>query len=404
MRSGIAVALVVCLAACSSDTAAPAATTPSSGTDGSDTTHVHDTTAATDAPETSTVLTTTPTTELNDTPAVVTAADLTGPCAMTPVPPEGQVTFVSGGKLWASDSAGVHCLADLQGRNPSWISWSPDGDEVLVGPDTLLRADGSFTATGYFPTNRALRWSWPTGKALVAPNATTGHLIWRNAHDSGDRIDISFMERTDVASYHPAGKHVVAAGVGNDGLGEGVFVASNRGANAQRIGTAFDGEITDLRFDSGGDAIVFIHHHPDGMSEVHRYTFSSGFLETLASVPDEVADHLVISDSESGDAAWALSHSTQSSHLQLLLSGTLSDTGVPMPAETWLEPLGWTPGHHLLVAGHSPGLGADAPYGVWQWSPTGGTVHVVDDVSAAATRSLRGPYVELNIIPGSGFG
>jgi hypothetical protein len=40
---------------------------------------------------------------------------------------------------------------------------------------------------------------------------------------------------------------------------------------------------------------------------------------------------------------------------------------------------------------------------VWSWS--GGSVrHLVDGVSAAGARTVHGPYLELNIIQGSGFG
>jgi WD40 repeat protein len=323
---------------------------------------------------------------------------------MGDVPASGQTTFVMSGKLWAvgvDDS--IVCLADLEGRNPSWISWSPDGDEVLVGPDTVLRNDGKFVATGYFPDNRSLRWSAPTGKALLAPNAATGKLIWRNAHDSGDRIDVSFAERTTTAAYHPAGKHIAAAGVGTDGLGQGVFIASNRGANLQRIGQIEAGDVTDLSFEENGDSIVFLHHHPDGTSEVHRYTFSSSILETVATTAGEVVEDLVASPADQGALAWDTTHSTLSSVLFAQADPATPPVQVAAPIESVLQPLSWLPNHRLLFSRASPASALDAPYDLWQWA--GGTsTHVIDGVSAAAARTPHGPYLELNIVQGSGFG
>lgn len=397
--------LAVVLVACASDpTAAPStsapvsdSTTPVTTVDGST-----DTTAVTST--TDEVTTTVPASDL-DRPAELSTADLPTeePCAVGTVPEGGQVTFVAGGKLWGVDQQGtVACLADLQGRNPTWISWSPDGDEVLVGPDVVLRNDGRFVPTGYFPDNRLLRWSAPTGKALLAPNAQTGHLIWRNAHDSTDRIDVSFAERTTAAAYHPAGKHIVAAGIGNDGQGEGVFLATNRGANVQRIGSIDAGEVSDLSFEMSGDSIVFLHHHPDGLTELHRYTFSNAVLEVVATEPVEAIEHLVASPVDDRVLAWSTAHSTLTSVLHVLAEPFGAAVSVSFP-ESVLTPLSWMPNRQILFSRSDPGAVDGTPFGVWSWS--GGNVrHLVDGVSAAAARTVHGPYLELNIIQGSGFG
>ncbi len=405
-RGGIgrAALLTVVLVACSSGSVA---TTTSRGelsstTAGSTTStlpHVETT-------STSTISSTTPDSSVDGLAASLTIADLPGdaPCVVGTVPPEGQATFVVIGKLWGLNADGtIVCLADLAGRNPSWLSWSPDGDEVLVGPDTVLRNDGSFVMTGYFPDNRSLRWSYPTGKALIAPNAASGKLIWRNAHDSTERIDVSFMQSTTTAAYHPAGKHIAAAGIGNDGLGEGVFVASNRGANAQRVGTMDEGTVSDLSFEENGDSIVFLHHHTDGTEEVHRYFFQTGIVTAVATYGDFGVSDLVASPIDEGAIAWAIAHSTISG--QVIVQPSIGDTPVrvSMPVERIPEPLSWLPGQRLLVASHNVAAAADAPYDLWQWSVAGST-HVIDGISAAAARTPHGPFLELNIVQGSGFG
>lgn len=297
------------------------------------------------------------------------------------------------------------CLADLGDRSPTWLAWSPDGDEVLVGPDVLLRADGTFSTTGYFAGNTNVSWSAPTGKALIAPKAATGELIWRDAHDSTDRIDVSFADDVTSAAYHPAGQHIVAAGVGRDGNGPGVFVASNRGANAERIGVLEPGSTADdVAFDMNGDSVVFVHHHSDGSSHVHRFVFPTAELLTLADLPDSTASNVVVSPVDQGDVAWAQSTSTSIESTHVLLAGATTDVRADSPdGEHTSQPIGWLPGHRLLVDSRAIGAPSSAPFELWEWSATGMT-KVIDGVTAAATRTAHGPYNELTIIPGSGFG
>jgi hypothetical protein len=336
------------------------------------------------------------------------ASDLpsTGSCSLGSPPTGGQITFVVAGRLYAVGADGnVQCLADLEGRSPTWLSWSPDGDEVLIGPDLLLQADGTFSTTGYFADNTNVEWSAPTGKALIAPKAATGELIWRDAHEPTDRIDVSFADGVTSAAYHPAGKHIVAAGTGRDGLGPGVFVASNRGANAQRIGALDPGSTaTEVAFDMSGDSVVFVHQHADGGSHVHRYVFSTGALLTLADLPDTTPTHLTVSPVDEGDVAWTQTYSTVNSSAHVLLADATTDAVVNSPAgEHVSDPIGWLPAHRLLVDVRPVGTPTPGPFELWEWAPSGMT-QVIAGVTAAAARTIHGPYNELTIIPGSGFG
>ncbi|MFM2070352.1 MAG: hypothetical protein RLZZ623_615 [Actinomycetota bacterium] len=327
-------------------------------------------------------------------------------CALDAAPATGEITFVVASRLYGLGVDGaVRCLADLGGRSPTWLRWSPDGDELLAGPDTLLRADGTFTSTGYFADNTNVRWSEPTGKALLAPKAATGELIWRNAHDSTDRIDVSFADSITSAAYHPAGEHIAVAGIGRDGLGPGVFVASNRGANAQRIGVLeADTVATDVAFDMSGNSMVFIHQHANGSAHIHRYQFAIGALLTLADLPDVVPTDLTVSPVDEGDVAWTQSYSTVNSIAHILLGDGSGEVTANSPeADHVSRPVGWLPGHHLLIDSRFGGPTAPATFELWEWSP-GGLVKVIDGVSAAAARTVHGPYGKLTIIQGSGFG
>jgi hypothetical protein len=316
----------------------------------------------------------------DSTVANIAASDLpdTGPCSMGAPPVGGQITFVAAGRLYAIGSDGVvQCLADLAGRS----------------------------ATGYFSDNTNVAWSAPTGKALIAPKAATGQLIWRDAHDPTDRIDVSFADSVTSAAYHPAGKHIVVAGIGRDGLGPGVFVASNRGANAQRIGALDPGSTaTEVAFDMSGDSVVFVHQHADGGSHVHRFVFSTGTLLTLADLPDTTPTDLTVSPVDEGDVAWTQTYSTVNSTAHVLVSGATTDVIANAPlGEHASDPIGWLPGHRLLVDVRPVGTPTAAPFDLWEWTPTGMT-QVIAGVTAAAARTIHGPYNELTIIPGSGFG
>ena len=65
------------------------------------------------------------------------------------------------------------------------------------------------------------------GAAVAAVLVTFGRLLPRA---------VALADEIAAAAYHPAGKHIAAVGVGRDGLGPGLFVATNRGGNPQRFG------------------------------------------------------------------------------------------------------------------------------------------------------------------------
>ena len=409
-RLGWLVAAVL-LAACAAEpgTSSPAASGSVAGTTATSPTATSPTAkdpTATDSPTSSAAAPSTSTTMPVDATAQYTVGALpaTGGCHLDPPSADGQITFVVGNRLYGIASNAIpQCLADLKSRSPDWLSWSPDGDELLAGPDMLLRANGTMTTTGYFADNTNVRWSAPTGKALLAPKASTGQLIWRNAHNSAERIDVSFADNITSAAYHPAGKHIAVAGIGRDGQGPGVFVASNRGANAQRIGQLEPGTTaTDVAFEMEGNSIVFVHAHQNGGAHLHRWDFANG-LQTLADLPGVTPTDLTVSQVDQGDIAWTQSYPTVKSISRVLVNGSTEPLVIGVPeAERVTAPIGWMPGHRLLVSSRSPDRGA-SPFDIWEWSPTGMRL-VIAGVTAAAARLIHGHYDELTIIPGAGFG
>ncbi|MEQ1698918.1 MAG: hypothetical protein ABMA25_02360, partial [Ilumatobacteraceae bacterium] len=159
----------------------------------------------------------------------------------------------------------------------------------------------------------------------------------------------------------------------------------------------------DVAFEMSGDSVVFVHEHADGSSHVHRYNLVSGFLETVADRPDVTPTDLTASPVEPSDLAWTESRSTMNSMAYVYVAGSAGPVVASDPEGDHVSrPLGWLPGHRLLVASAWAGS-TDGTFDLWVWSPDGMT-NVLDGVSAAAARTVHGAYNELPLQLGSGFG
>jgi hypothetical protein len=392
------------LASCTSneragDTSAPPEPSSSSSSTGStiDDPNPEGTSPSATAPTTDSTPTTDASTPSADGALIDRGALPAGECGLGAPPSSGEITFVADGVLYGYDGTTVRCLSRLDGEEPTWLSWSPDGDEVLTGPDVVIRNDALVTATGYFADNTSVRWSAPSGKALIAPRKDTGELVWRNAHDADDRLDISFATGITAAAYHPAGKHIAAAGIGLDGAGAGLFIASNRGEEPVRVGTLEDGVLSELQFDMDGRSMVFVHLHTDGPNHVHRYDQTADRIDTLAE-PTATPTDLVASTAELGNVAWAETGDDGRTVTQVHVAGATAAVTVDLDAAS-ARPLGWLPGQRLLLAVDTD----DDRIDVWEWSSDGVRL-VVTDVSSAAPRVIAGPYEDFVVTPGAEFG
>jgi len=327
-------------------------------------------------------------------------------------PADAQMTFVVDSRLYGVAVDGtLICLADLKGRSPSSLLWSPDGDEVLAGPDKLIHADNYSTSTGYRPQATNVRWSAPKGTALIAPNSA-GRLIWQNAYKTDIEIDVSAANNVTSAAYHPSGKQIASAGDGLDGKGPGVFVSSNRGANAIRVGLlSEESAATEMSFNMIGNELDFIHRHADGQSHLHRYLVDrgGGVLSDLPTTPYSTLSNLTVSTVDDSSIAWTETDASNESTTHVSIeSGVSQEIRLPI-AQRMSTPIGWLPNEHLLVAVRPIGADAVAPFELWNWS-SGGMQLVIDHVSAAAARTAigafapAGGYQPLTILPGSEFG
>jgi hypothetical protein len=312
-----------------------------------------------------------PTAAEPETAELITALPPADECRIGEAPTGGAISFTADGVLYQTDTTGeVSCLTQLD-QPSAWLLWSPDGDDVLVNPDMLLRNDGSTVATGFFADNQTVRWSTPTGVALIAPKSSTGELIWRDANDAGKRINISFADGITAAAYHPTGTHIIAAGSGRDGNGPGVFIATNRGERATRLASLDDGvAVSELAGDMDGDVVWYVDALADGTTgRLHRLRLSTQ--EATLVVEDDVAlTYLTASTVEPGDVAWQAPRTPSDSPTVVLAAAWSEPVEVQPELDHTSWPLGWLPGDRLLIGSKVVGGATDAPFDLWLWSPS----------------------------------
>jgi hypothetical protein len=330
--------------------------------------------------------------------AVTTAAPISvpddGPCDLTGMGERtSAITFTSGGRLYQLEPDGTTqtCLADLSAAPATSLSWSPSGGAVLLDGSRVLDASGT-RQTGYRPDNAGVEWSYPTGKALIAPALSDGALLWRAAGDPGSRLDISFLAHTDVAVYHPAGKNVFAVGVDSTGT-PGVYVASNRGQNMKRVAVVNDPatKITELAADVSG-ARLYLLHDEGTKWEIHSVVFPSLQLTTVFDSAQPLS-RLTLGSGPDSPVAAQVGTCPGDTHTIVATWGTTTvGTGTPL-ASMSTAPIGWLDSDHLVVAARAHGC--SGPASVWVARGDGSAQQVLTSVEDVAVRSVLGPFGEL---------
>jgi len=283
------------------------------------------------------------------------------------------------------------CLAELPGPLSGALTWSPGGDQVLLGSDTVMDATET-RETGYLAENLGVRWSYPSGKALIAPAVKDGALLWRSSADENNRIDISFLAHTDVAAYHPAGKNIIAAGMGLDGVA-GLYVASNRGENARANATLDDPttSISEIVVDSNGVVAYFLHDHGD-LRHIHSLSLQGLQLVDVATTDQQIGQ-LTLGANQYSSLAYR--EGDCSGVVQTKVANgadgiTMSSADLEGRSVT---PVGWLDFERLVVAVRD--TGCTGPAEVWITNTNGQARHVLGTVDAVSVRSVVSQYGEL---------
>ena len=345
-----------------------------------------------------TVPPTTSTTVATTAPAVAgptsTLALPTGACVFAPASPAAEVTFETGTRMYGiSPSDGTtSCLTELTLDNVGPFQWSPAGDRVLLNSITVF--DGTQALpSGYFATNTRVTWSYPTGKALIAPAVADNHLLWRTAGQPETRTDISFLDRTDVAAYHPAGRNIFAAGQAADGTA-GLFLASNRGENPQLIAQLDQPTttITEIDPDPSGARVYFVHDHHDGTLHIHALDLPGLTLTNITQVTEPIAK-VTLSTTPSAAVAWRIGACTGLTRSQISNGTAVADQPAAFAAQS-TEPVGWLNFEDLVLSVRA--TGCTGPSDLWVWNVvTKAATPLVTGVDNAAVRSMLSSFGEL---------
>jgi len=317
-----------------------------------------------------------------------------GACVFSAPTPTAEVTFEVGTRLYSivPSTGAASCLTELTNDNVGPFQWSPAGTRVLLNSATVF--DGTQALpTGYLPTNTGVTWSYPTGKALIAPAVADNHLLWRTAGQPDTRLDISFLTRTDVAAYHPAGRDIFAAGVDANGTA-GLFLAGNRGQNGRVIAQLDSPEtvITEIAPDPSGTRVYFIHDHRNGTFHVHALDLPALTLSDVL-VATEPVGNLTISRTPSAPVAWRIGDCAGVTRTQFSTAGATSDQPAAFAGQS-TQPVGWLDAQQLVLSVRA--TGCTGPGDLWLWNiATSAATPIATGVDYAAVRSVLGVFGEL---------
>jgi hypothetical protein len=341
-----------------------------------------------------TAVATTIATSVADQVATSTIALPAGACVFSPPSGGTEVTFEVGTRLYSANpgSGATTCLTELTLDNVGPLQWSPAGDRVLLNSVTVF--DGTQALpTGYLSSNRRVTWSYPTGKALIAPAVADNHLLWRTAGQPETRTDISFLERTDLAAYHPAGRSIFAAGQAADGTA-GLFVAGNRGENPQLIAQLDQPAtvITEIGPDPSGARVYFIHDHRNGTFHVHSLDFPGLSLTDITQVTEPIAK-LTVGTTPNAAIGWRLGDCSGLTRTQVASGGVIADQPAAFAALS-TEPVGWLDPQQIVLSVRPSGCAG--PSDLWIWNVVSlAATPLVTGVDNAAVRSVLTTFGEL---------
>jgi hypothetical protein len=317
-----------------------------------------------------------------------------GACVFSAAPPTPEVTFEVGTRLYTINPANgtTSCLTELTLDNLGPMRWSPAGDRVLLNSVTVF--DGTQALpSGYFSTNTRVSWSYPTGRALIAPAVADKHLLWRTAGAPETRTDISFLEQTDVAAYHPGGRNIFAAGRASDGT-TGLFVAGNRGENPRVIARNADPNtlITEIGPDPSGALVYFVDDHRNGTFHIHAVTLPALAVTNVTESAEPLA-RLTISTVASSPLAWRIADCAGLTRTQIFTGQAVVDEPSVFAALS-TEPVGWLDTEHLVVSVRSTGCAGPGDLWVWNTGNSAATP-LISGVDSAAIRSVLTAFGEL---------
>jgi hypothetical protein len=308
---------------------------------------------------------------------------------------KGEVTFISEGRLMAAGLDGEsRCLVDLtgagiEGGNVIPPTWNALADRVIVSNRAL--ADG-LTVTrrltaGSF--DRAL-WSRPTGTSVIY--LTRDNRIEKRSSFGGKATDISFLERHDSVTYHPAGTHIATTGLEDDGT-YGLYLATNVGTEPQLLAVGEAARfITNLHFSEDGQYLYYTARHGPTNWHLHRLAMGEDpFLDTLDM--GEFDYTYAVSPFDAFRVAYFQPGDCAAGEPGTMKIEGFRTKGIQIPDEFEndnLIPIGWLPRGELVVARRPISCSTAAPSDIYVLS-NDEPVLIVEEVGGSAALRMEMP-------------
>lgn len=318
-------------------------------------------------------------------------------CTWAPTPSPGtNITYVSEGRLYAT-TFGVAkpiCLLDnLPKSGPTQLSWGPQAERVLIGPDRAILPSGTEIAP--FELGTAVSWSHPEGKSLLGVTSD-GQLMKRRTIEA-DAVDISFLRRHDEAVYLPAGRHIVSIGLDDKG-NYGIFLATNIGKDVKQLAIAEDAQRI-YSLEASGNSIFFAADH-GAHSDVHSLGLDFSDLQTLYT-----SEEKIVSFSAAHALAVQIGSCETGTKVVVAHADGQMDDAAGLSEGSSVELVGWVGEGVLVLRSRPPDCAGEADlYFAYPKLPStaGGRtaygnrpVLLVNDVEAAAIRVVAPPPWDL---------
>lgn len=173
-----------------------------------------------------------------------------------------------------SNGSRVRCIGTYE--EGSRGQWGGLGDRLFLQTSTGGRVAFSDEVFPVSPDDTdpvAYGLSRPTGTSVLFTSGNKRHLYKISANGK-DQEDISFLRRHDDVVYHPAGMHIVAVGVDEDGT-YGIHIATNAGKERHLLVLSEDAKrVYSLSFSSSGELFYAAEH--ENRYDVHSVALQGG--------------------------------------------------------------------------------------------------------------------------------
>lgn len=230
----------------------------------------------------------------------------------------------------------------------------------------------------------------PKGTSVVYVTGD-GRLMKRSSF-GGPATDISFLERHDDVTYHPAGEHIATTGVAEDGS-YGLYLATNVGGEERLLARGEEARfITDLVFSHSGLSLYYSARH--GPRDRHLHRLNMGRDATLDTLDNsEFGFYFAVSEVEEiPPYGWSSIGDCAAGEPDRL---HVRGESIELPSElkrTSLRPVGWLPGRKLVVTSSPVSCSVAAPQDIYVLSHAAQPVLIAREVGlTAAVRTVLPP-------------